>query len=200
MKDTIKGLLLRKSSIYILIIAILSVLLYFAYTAKPETVYESKVTDFGLKNIGKLVTQEAYYTSVQTLSGSRVLLGITVPGTEKKYIYSYDGRVTAGIDFEKIDQEIDEENHTITVTLPEAEIFDVVPDLSSLTIYHEDDNFFNSLHLEEKNASDQEMEKELRAKALQYDILGHATENAKVLIRKFMSQTYDLNIWKITVQ
>ena len=210
MKDKIKAVLFHRDSVYILIIAILAGLFYFSYNKQPEVRYApapepeiqyvTTVTRFELKDIGKLVTQEGDYTSVQEFGGSRVVMGVNVPFTEKKYIYSYDGKVTAGIDFEKIDQQIDEENQTVTVILPEAEIFDVVPDRSTFTILYEGDNAFNSLDLEEVYNSEVDMENELREKAMKYDILGRATENAKVLIRAFLNQSYDSKTWKIIIR
>lgn len=45
---------------------------------------------------------------------------------------AYDGTVTAGIDFSKIDINIDEETETITLTLPESEILNTTVDFGSM--------------------------------------------------------------------
>lgn len=45
---------------------------------------------------------------------------------------AYDGTVTAGIDFSKIDINIDEETETITLILPESEILNTTVDFGSM--------------------------------------------------------------------
>jgi len=134
------------------------------------------------------------------LGDSRIILGISIPFTERKYVYSLDGIVTAGIDFEKIKIQPDEASKTITIWLPQPEIFSITPDEDSFTIYHNGDNPFNGLHLEETNEARKEMEAEIREKALKYRILDHATENAKVLINAFLSQSIDLQDWTINYE
>lgn len=174
--------------------------LFFRFYGQNKPVYTTQVTEFSLKDVGKLVTQEGCYTSIQTLRNSRDLFGVQIPLTEKKYVYSMDGTVSAGIDFEQIEVVPDEESQIITVLMPPAEIFNVTPNEDSFTIYHDGDNLFNGLHLEETSESRKEMVEEIRAKAIEYDILGHAQNNAEVLITAFIGQTYDLDTWQLQFQ
>lgn len=53
-------------------------------------------------------------------------------GETPKYYVAYDGTVTAGIDFSKIDIDIDEETKTINLTLPESEILNTTVDFGSM--------------------------------------------------------------------
>lgn len=170
------------------------------YWGQGQPVYSSQVTEFNLKDVGKLVTQEGCYTSIQTLADSRELLGVPIPLTGKKYVYSMDGVVSAGINFEEIEIIPDESSKTLTVFLPPAEIFRVTPNEDSFTIYHDGDNPFNGLHLDETNESRKVMIDEIREKALNYGILDHALENAKTLLTVLIGQAYDLNTWNITYE
>lgn len=56
----------------------------------------SKTTTLGLRNIGELATQSAYVTEVDVLEDARTLFGMSLPGTQSKYIYSYDFVIKAG--------------------------------------------------------------------------------------------------------
>ncbi|MCD8012900.1 MAG: DUF4230 domain-containing protein [Lachnospiraceae bacterium] len=52
--------------------------------------------------------------------------------TTVDYYVAYEGTVTAGIDFEKIDISIDEENKIIVLTLPDSEIQNTSVDFGSM--------------------------------------------------------------------
>ena len=84
--------------------------------------HSSKTTRLGFEDIGEMATQAAYTTQVNVTEGSRVLWGVTIPFTQSKYIYSYDVTIKAGIDFGGIDWDLDEEQKTIRVTMPETRV------------------------------------------------------------------------------
>ena len=63
--------------------------------------------------------------------------GIASVANEEKpenidYYVSYEAKVKAGIDFEKVNLEVNEDEKRITVTLPEVKITDVNVDIASL--------------------------------------------------------------------
>ncbi len=182
--------------VFTLIIGIL-VGLWINRSSSYKPINESRLVDFSLKDVGKLVTQEGCYTSVQTLGDSRFLLGLEIPFTQKKYVYSLDGVVSAGINFAEIELQENAIDNVLTVILPPSEIFSVTPNEDSFTIYHEGDNPFNGLHLDEINESRAAMEKEIRDKALSYGILDHATDNAKVIVTSLLRQVYNSDTWKV---
>jgi len=68
---------------------------------------------------------------VSDLSTFRVVYnGVAV--AEEQYYVSYEATVDAGIDFEKIEITVDEENKVVNVKLPQAEILDTYVDIASL--------------------------------------------------------------------
>lgn len=162
--------------------------------------YGSRMTSFDLHDIGVLVTQEGRYTAVQSISGARREFGITFPFTNKTYIYSMDGTVQAGIDFAEIELKEDPANKVVTVSLPPAKVLALDPDRDSFTVYYESNNMFNALHLKDTNEAEKAAEAEIRAKAVEYGILEHATENAKTLIRAMLLQVYDGTEWTIAFE
>jgi len=146
----------------------------------------SRIVNLRMEDIGELSTQAAYFTNVQVISNSRELFGVTVPFTQSKYIYSYDGVIKAGIDFTKLDHNIDSIAKVITVYLPEAYITSVFVDEDSLVIYDESKNIFTPLKLDDIQSSRKQMEIEAVEQAIANGLLLEAAENAKILINAFL--------------
>lgn len=157
----------------------------------------SRTTAFGLKNIGELATQAGYFTTVQTISKSRDVLGIIVPGTQSNYVYSYDGVIKAGIDFEELDISVDDLRHEITIRFPEFRILSTEIDDDSFKLYNDGANLFTSLKLEDVNRSNTELKKAARETAVRNGILENARTNAELLIRGFLAGMYDLSVYTI---
>ena len=61
-----------------------------------------RITKFGLNNVGELVTQTGYFTVVSVMDDSARLWGWSIPLTDSKHVFSYDGIVRAGLNFEKL--------------------------------------------------------------------------------------------------
>ena len=162
-----------------------------------RTVYTSRVTEFNLRDIGELATQEGCYTAIQTITSSRKEFGITFPFTTKNYIYSMDGVVKAGLDFSLIALNEDAAARTLTVSMPPAKLLSVVPDRDSFQVYYEGKNMFNDLHLEETNEAEKAAEAESREKAVAYGILEHAQDNAETLVRAMLEPVYPAGEWTI---
>lgn len=158
----------------------------------------SRMTNFGLREIGELATQAGYFTSVQVIQDTKDFFGISLPFTEKKYVFSYDGTVKAGIDFRKISMEI--VGNEIHVRIPEAEIFGVQVDPESYTIYYEGESIFNKLKIEDVNEAQKALEEEVREKAVANGILENAINNARMLITGYLSAIYDLNEYSIVFE
>ncbi len=138
----------------------------------------------GLSNMGFLVTQEYYFTQVEKYTKEKeMIFGIT---SSSEFMYSYDGSVFAGIDFEKITVKKDDSKKTITVNLPESEIQTVSVDKDTFKIYSEKDSLWNPLNLEDYNLSLAEFEKTAKQKALDSGILDRSDEQAKALVLNFV--------------
>jgi hypothetical protein len=60
----------------------------------------------GLADMGVLITQEYYFTQVETYTKEKNIF-LVIPSTSA-FTYSYDGAVMAGVDFEKILVETDD--------------------------------------------------------------------------------------------
>ena len=139
----------------------------------------------GLANMGVLITQEYYFTQVEKYTKEKTFLKFITSSSE--FMYSYDGAVMAGIDFEKIEIKTDEDRKIITVDMPDSEIQAVTIDKNTFKIYSEKDSLWNPLKLEDYNISLVEFEDAAKEKAIASGILGRSDEQARNLVREFIS-------------
>lgn len=139
----------------------------------------------GLANMGVLITQEYYFTQVEKYTKEKTFLKFITSSSE--FMYSYDGAVMAGIDFEKIEIKTDEDRKIITVDMPDSEIQAVTIDKDTFKIYSEKDSLWNPLKLEDYNISLVEFEDAAMEKAIASGILGRSDEQARNLVREFIS-------------
>lgn len=152
---------------------------------------KSRMTEFGMQDIGELATQSGYFTVVNVMDDSVKLWGWSVPLTESKYIFSYDGVAKAGLDFSQLEYSVNDTKKEISVRLPEVRLLSIEIQEDSLEIYDETHNIFTPLGLSDVQESRLSMLDEIETKALENGLLDQATENAKVLIRGFLAGRYD---------
>ena len=138
----------------------------------------------GLSNMGVLITQEYYFTQVETYSKEKNIF-IVIP-TRSGFTYSYDGAVFAGVDFEKIGVQTDEDRKVVTVDLPPSEIQTVSIDRDTFKIYSEKESIWNPLKLEDYNISLAEFEDAAKEKALGSGILERSDQQAQKLVSEFI--------------
>ena len=146
----------------------------------------------GLNEMGRLVTAEYYFTAVASASTEAApILGIRLGFTESSFLASYDGVITAGIDFSAIRVEKDEERGRVTVTMPRSVILSVDIDPESFVLYSETKSIFTDISAEDFNNSLVELEATEREKAMERGILTTADENARKLVRSFIQSLLD---------
>ena len=158
-----------------------------AEKVKKDKVYISVSTETiqdGLANMGVLVTQEYYFTQLERYTKEKTFLKFIT--TSSEFMYSYDGYVLAGVDFEKIRIEKDEDQKTITITMPKSEIIAVAIDKDTFKIYSEKESLWNPLKLEDYNISLVEFENAAKERALAGGILERSDEQARNLVREFI--------------
>ena len=147
----------------------------------------------GLRAMGFLETQEYFFTDVIHHSSNltfklKNLFDWDIPFTETSYMVTYDGSVTAGVDFSRITVERDENRKIIWVTIPEAEIHHVVIDPESFQLISEKSGLGNPLSVEDVNNSLVELKNKARSRAEESGILKNAEINARLLISSFIIQ------------
>lgn len=109
--------------IFALIIIGVKVISVGSKNSEPQII--SKSTLEKIINVSDLSTFEAVYNGIAKVMNEE--------NSEKvDYYVSYEAKVKAGIDFEKVDIEVDSENKVILVKLPEIKITDINVDITSL--------------------------------------------------------------------
>lgn len=97
-------------------------------------------------------------------------------GDDLKYSICYNGTISAGIDFSKIDIAVDDEKKAIHITVPDAEIISVNVDIGSLGYIFEDDKYETETIVKEAYPlACSDLEKKASENK---DILNSAKENA----------------------
>lgn len=168
--------------------------------AEEKISVSSETINEGLSDIGTLNTYEYYFTHVGKYAESSQLFGYEVPFSESSYIYSYDGTVKAGLDFSKIQVEVDDDLKTITLTLPEIEItgFEIDPD--SFRLFDESISPINRISVSTLAGNISSIELEEKQNAIDRGILDKAGENAELLIRDFMNGIYGADGYTVVVK
>ena len=166
-----------------------------ALGAKTVLSADGRTARLGFEDIGELATQSAYCTEVEVTEASRELLGVTIPFTQSKYIYSYDVVIKAGLDF--TDVSWSEEDGIIRVTLPEIRVLSNEIDLDSLKVYHEDESLFRNITLEENNAALADLKARAEQDAIGNGLLEEARDNAQQILTAFFANQYDLTEYRL---
>ena len=119
--------------IAIMLAVVIIVLLAVSMSSKksePEIISKSTLED--IINVSDLSTFEAVYNGIAKVTDE--------DNPEKvNYYVSYDAKVKAGIDFEKVDITVNTDEKIITVMLPEIKITDVNVDIKSLDYIFENE-------------------------------------------------------------
>ena len=151
----------------------------------------------GLNDIGQLITEEYYFTEVVRYSSIKKLFNIELGITASSFLASYDGVVTAGLDFTGIRIQKDEVDKAILVTLPKAQILSVDIDPDSFELYSEKEGLGNPISMEDYNASLTELENSAREKAVKLGVLDRADENARRVIQNFIAGLVDPSAYSV---
>ncbi len=151
----------------------------------------------GLNNMGTLITQEYYFSQIGSYTKEKKILSFINSSSE--FTYSYDGSVTAGINFEEIEVSKDEEAKMIIIELPHSSIQTVNVDKSTFKVYSEKDSLWNPLKLEDYNISIGEFEEEAKDRAIKNGIIEKSDEQAKTLITNFIKNFPNVSDYGIEI-
>ncbi len=162
--------------------------------------HDEKTTHLGFEDIGELATQSAYMTRVGDIDASRKLFGLKIPFTQSTVIYSYDVTVKAGLDFDQVEWEVDDEAKEIRVSMPEIRVLSKEVDQESFKLYHEDLSMFKAIHIEEFFANFQGLAEEAENEAVENGLLDNAQANAERVIQGFIHQNFDPQEYKIVFE
>lgn len=165
-----------------------------------KTEVSAETVEDGLRDMGFLITQEYYFTDLVSCSKSVTIKNTELLKniTESSFTGSYDGVITAGIDFGGI--KVSKAGKMILVDVPKAVIKNVDIDPDSFSLYSEKTNLFTNIQAEDYNASMVELEASATEKAISKGVLEKANENAETIILNFIMCFEDLQEYTVDIR
>ena len=151
-----------------------------------------------IQDIGQLATAEYIYTVTQTADKESLeVLGIKLPFTSSRVIYSYSGVIKAGIEFGEVKVNVNDSNKTITVTLPDPIQISNEIDNDSLMVYDEKYSLFNTFTFSDMNMSQEELKKAAETSSAERGLFDNAIVNAKTIIESNIYSMYSKDEYTI---
>lgn len=170
--------------IFLLTVVVVSVLA----TVGVSKYIDSQSASVGLQDLGELSTQSAIVREIEIVDKSRNVLGVDIPLTNSKQLFSYEVKIKAGYDFKKIRLTRNITSKRIVVKLPEPKITGREVIDGSLKVYYEKESIFTPI----KKQDDEEVRQKMISKAIKTakksKLFENAEENAQKLIREFLSK------------
>ena len=173
---------------------------------QEETLVNGETIKSGIRELGELNTAEYYFSRTESVQNTKQLdlnsIGINfktnIPLTTNSFTYSYDGEIKAGIDFSKVNVEVDDANKTITVSLPACAITNSVIDPDSYKLYSVNNNILNPISPDDFALSLSDLIHDEEDRAIEKGLLDRADKNAKELVEKFI-KSYSKD-YKVVIQ
>lgn len=177
----------------LVIIAVIMFLVFFVYGLYKDIVShaqdETKVTTSLVGNYVKrsqdIVSYKYFYTNAAMFENKKNIYGFNLPLTSKRFIISYDGKATLGVDVSQVKTEI-LGNKIIISNLGSAKILSNEFDEKSMKIFDESTSLFSSWNIKDyqKFFSDQRIEVE--KKIMESDLLKEAKSSAEETIKQLL--------------
>lgn len=188
--------------VIILFIGAFSYKIYSDYIERQnEPVVSTMDFQGSLNDIGELATAEYGYRITQIADKpNKTVIGLEIPFTDSKVIYSYAGVIKAGVDFEEIEVNVDEAKGVITIDLPEVKILSSEIDTDSLIVYDEKYSPFNTFTFEDMNLSIDNLKDNTEKSAVSEGLLDRGKENAERIIRATLVNMVNPEGYEITIR
>lgn len=178
----------------VIAILLVCVVIFFAGAffgnRQSEPVITSTALTQQLQEVNDLAVLEYNYTKVGKFENSLTLNGWNIPLTKKSFLLTYAGKLTAGVSME--DAQVNVNNSTITVTLPEVEILSNVIDENSIEVYDETKNIFNPISIEDYTAFATQQKAAVEEEAIENGLLSETATKTQSAIQKFLNMIPDI--------
>lgn len=154
-----------------------------------------------LSSLRELVTKEYIYTNAGRKEASKTWLwGWTLPFSDSSLLVTYDGTIKAGIDLNEVQIDVDEDNRTITVTVPASRITDNIIPQETINILEVKDGLFNRITFDDYNKFISEEKPGMEEKAIERGLLEEADREARAAIKAFLSLVPGMDSYTLVVQ
>lgn len=154
--------------------------------------YDTSTVLSKIVHIQELATIKYNYAGVIGYKDVMKILNINVPLTEKYFLLKYNGYLKAGVDFSRIVVDINGE--TVHVSMPRAQVFDMVIDENSVKVYDESDNAFNPIKISDYNNALAKEKETMRRDAVRQGVLKDAEGQAELAVKSLLREMGFKNI------
>ena len=176
------------SLFFFLTTVILAILLWVNnVNSDKERGYDSSSVMNRITYLQELALVKHNYTGVISYKDYMKILNLNVPLTDKFFLIKYQGYIKAGVDFDRITVE-PQNDSTILVTLPKPRILETVIDENSIEVFNESDNAFNPIRIADYNEALIREKQVMVHDALDQGILEESTRHAKMAIRSLLTE------------
>ncbi len=166
-----------------------------SYDQVPQPVITGTLIKQRLQYIQELSTLEYYYTNMGKFENKK-----NMPLTGKRFIVSYDGVIKAGIDLGGIRIEVNEEEKTVAVTLPECRLLSHEILDETIQVYDESGSIFNPISIQDYIAFTREQKTLMEEKAETGGLLENAAERAELTVTALLEGLPGMEDYHLTVR
>ena len=154
-------------------------------------------------DLGELVAIEYIYTNADQYENQNQVTvfkwEVDVPFTAKSFLLSYDGRIKAGVALANVQVNIHDNAHTITVTLPPAEITSHEIFEDNIRVFNEKDGIFNRITVENYADFIGGQKTVMEQRAIDLGLLTSADKNAQTVLRSLLSSLPGMEDYRLTI-
>lgn len=149
----------------------------------------------------ELVTQKYFYRNADKRESSQTwIFNWERPFSGKSILITYDGVIKAGIDFSKIQIDVNENTRTISVKLPASKITDNNIPQETIDVVEVKNGLFNDVTFDDYNNFIAEQKIVMEQKAIEQGLLTSADQEAKDLIKSFLSLIPGIDTYTLIVK
>lgn len=163
--------------------------------SNTEMVYGSDLIQQQLKNVSKLVVNEAKFSQILNYKDQQGYL-MNLVKFEKKALIVVNADVQISYDLSQLTYEIDEENKIVTITYIPKEEIKISPDIK---IYDVEESRFNTFKGEDYNKINQKVKEDLNLKIKNSNLEKNAKNRLLSELSKFLVVTQSLG-WTLQYQ
>lgn len=171
------------------------------HEGKPVITGDTIREQFG--DLGELVAIEYIYTNADQYENQNQVTvfkwEVDVPFTAKSFLLSYDGRIKAGVALSNVQVDINDNAHTITVTLPPAEITSHEIFEDNIRVFNEKDGIFNRITVENYADFISGQKTVMEQRAIDLGLLTSADKNAQTVLRSLLSSLPGMEDYRLTI-
>ena len=146
-----------------------------------------------LSLISELATSSFEYTNQKTISNTRQILGIDIPGTTNTVSITYEGIIKIGYDISQLRYSVDETSLQICFELPEAQVLDNYIILDTLQC-DDKNNIFNPIGSDTIALYFSDIQEEELARATEQGIFTEAENQLKSIITNYFAAFPDYTV------